>query len=119
MLSAYQWPNEEVAQLLDALPRGHSLILFQGLVPRLGSAHEVVQGEPHGVLAMEELLAPVELIERALLVIIGGELKLVEALGPISTPKGKGGPKEVTTHWGVSTASGETRIGGWEPVGWW
>ena len=108
-----------MAQLLEAFPRKHALILFQGIVPSLGGAREVVQGEPHGVLDMEELLAPVELIERVLLAIIGGELKLVEAQGPISAPKGKGGPKVVTTHWGLLTASGETRIGGWKLVGWW
>lgn len=50
------------------------------------------------MLAIEELVAPVEPIERVLFAVIGGELELVEALGPISALEGKGDPKETTTH---------------------
>lgn len=73
-----------VAQLLQAIPWQHPLVLLEGVIPRLRRAHQVVRRQPGAIrglraLPAEELLTlgePVEWVDGA---IISRELEFVEA----------------------------------------
>jgi hypothetical protein len=83
------WPELEMAELLEALPGRHPLVLLDGEVPCLGRTRQVVRRQPRsvggeGTLSPEELLAmvdPVQGIDRS---VVGGELQLVEARGGLA-----------------------------------
>jgi hypothetical protein len=69
---------------VKTLPRGHAtLVLLEGVVPRLCGAPEVVGGEPsavqrEGALPAEEPLTLVEPVERVRRTVVGGEVDLGE-----------------------------------------
>jgi hypothetical protein len=70
---------------VEALPRRHpALVLFEGIVPRLCGATEVVGGDPravgrHGLLPPEKLVALVEPVQGVDGAVVGGKLQLGEA----------------------------------------
>ena len=41
-----RWPEAEIAELLEALPAGHALVLFQCIIPSLGRADQMIRSEP-------------------------------------------------------------------------
>ena len=79
--STANWRSEALAAQLDeALPRRHALILLEGVVPGLRQAPEVVRRNPRSVggrpsLAPEELLAVVEPIQGVFRAVVRCELE--------------------------------------------
>jgi hypothetical protein len=82
--TANGWPELEMAELLEARPGRHPLVLLDGEVPCLGRTCQVIRRQPRpvrgeGTLTAEELLTlvdPVQGVDRA---VVRRELQLVEA----------------------------------------
>jgi hypothetical protein len=83
---------------MEALLRRHTLVLLEGIVPRLGGASEVVGHQPclirnQCALAPEELFTVIEPVEGVCRSIIRRKLQLVEvqrSMGTMERTRGEG-----------------------------
>jgi hypothetical protein len=82
--ATHQWPELEMAQLLEILPHQAPLILLEGEIPRLGGFQKVVRrqlGVVHSrcALVVEKLLTMIKPVQQVFETVVRRELQLVEA----------------------------------------